>query len=90
MTPLRQTRDDGLLTTAQAAILVGVAPGTIRSWASRKRLMAAGLDERGHPLYSREAVRAAESLVTRNSLRTRHINPRTERGRRSTPAQQAA
>jgi hypothetical protein len=35
-------RPDGLITTDQAAILCGVKPGTIRQWASRGYLTAAG------------------------------------------------
>jgi DNA-binding transcriptional MerR regulator len=73
------SRGDGLLTTAQAARLVHVAPGTIRCWASRGELRPAGLDERGYPLYARAAVIAEELRVRENGLRTSGIDPRALR-----------
>lgn len=77
--PMLCTRGDGLLSTDQAARLAGVAPGTIRSWRSRKRLAAAGLDDHGRPLYEPDAVREAEALVRSNGLRTSGIDPRKVR-----------
>lgn len=80
---LLPTRGDGLLTTAEAAALVGVAPATIRGWArrsaKRQRLAPAGLDERGFPLYTRRSVIAAEKQVMLNGLRASGVNPRTLR-----------
>jgi DNA-binding transcriptional MerR regulator len=75
---MRPTRGDGLLSTPEAARLVGVSPATIRSWASagRGHLTPAGLDERGWPLYTRKAVREAERTVRDNGLRTSGIDPR--------------
>ena len=70
------TRGDGLLSTAQAARLVGVAASTMRSWASRGHLSPRGLDERGRPLYHEDDVRAAEALVRANGLRASGIDPR--------------
>jgi hypothetical protein len=73
MTP---TRGDGYLTTAEAGRLVGVDSATIRKWRQRGHLAAQGLDERGRPLHTREAVRAAERLVRANGLATSGIDPR--------------
>jgi hypothetical protein len=78
---LLTTRGDGLLSTAQSAQLVGVSPATIRSWRHRGWLATQGLDERGHPLHTREAVRAAERQVRENGLRTPVGDPRRLRGR---------
>jgi DNA-binding transcriptional MerR regulator len=77
------TRGDGLLSTAQAARVAGCAPGTIRCWASRGELKAAGLDERGRPLYTRAAVIAEELRVRQNGLRVSGIDPRTLRHSRA-------
>src|ERR1039458_2295726 len=54
------TRGDGLLSTPQAARLVGVSPSTFRVWRYRGHVTPTGLDERGRPLYSREEARAGE------------------------------
>ena len=43
--------------------MVGVRPETIRQWHRRGWLAMQGLDERGYPLHTREAVRAAERCV---------------------------
>ena len=69
-------RDDGFLTTPEAAALVGVRPVTIRQWRNRGWLAVQGLDERGYPVHSREAVRAAERRVRENGLQTSGIDPR--------------
>jgi DNA-binding transcriptional MerR regulator len=74
-------RPDGYLTTAEAARLAGVAPGTIRQWRWRGRLAPQGLDERGRPLHTAEAVRAAEHLVRANGLAASKTDPRQLRGR---------
>ena len=75
------TRGDGLLSTAQSAQLVGVKPSTIRSWRHRGWLATQGLDERGNPMHTREAVRATDRLVRENGLRTPVGDPRRLRGR---------
>ena len=73
---MRPTRGDGLLTTTQAAQMVGRSPSTIRTWVARGHLAARGLCERGRPLYDRTEVRAAERTVRDNGLRTSGIDPR--------------
>jgi DNA-binding transcriptional MerR regulator len=78
-------RTDGYLTTAEAASLAGVKPGTIRQWRNRGWLAAQGLDERGYPVHSREAVRAAEKRVRENGLQTSGIDPRQLRDRPAFP-----
>jgi hypothetical protein len=78
---MRPTRGDGYLTTAQAAQMVGVEPATIRKWRERGWLARQGLDERGYPLHTCEAVRAAEQRVRENGLRTPVGDPRRLRGR---------
>ena len=69
-------RDDGFLSTREAARLVNVAPVTIRQWRKRGWLASQGLDERGYPLHSREAVRAAERKVRDHGLEFSRIDPR--------------
>jgi len=61
-------RADGFLTTPEAADLVGVRPVTIRKWRRLGYLAPQGLDERGYPVHSREAVQAAEELVRQQGL----------------------
>jgi transposase-like protein len=78
---MRPRRGDGLLTTAEAARLVGVQPVTIRQWRNRGHLVAQGLDEQNRPLHTREAVRAAEKRVRENGLQASGIDPRQLRGR---------
>ena len=73
---MHPTRGDGYLTTPEAARTVRVSPATIRKWRSRGWLQPQGLDERGRPLHTREAVIAAEKQVTENGLKTSGINPR--------------
>jgi transposase-like protein len=79
------SRGDGFLTTAEAARLVGVRPETIRQWRRRGWLTAQGLDERGHPLHTPEAVRAAELRVRDNGIRKSGIDPRRLRQPVQTP-----
>ena len=73
---MRPGRGDGLLRTPEAARLVGASPATIRSWRNRGYLVAQGTDERGYPLHTREAVRAAERRVRENGLQASGIDPR--------------
>ncbi len=70
------TRGDGLYTTPQLARLLGVSPATIRSWRNRGWLAVQGLDERGYPLHTAEAGRAAEQRVRQNGLAASGIDPR--------------
>ncbi|MFE7517057.1 MerR family transcriptional regulator [Streptomyces sp. NPDC057540] len=46
-----------------------VSPITIRSWARRGHLTAAGLDDRGHPLYASADIARAEAATRRRALR---------------------
>ena len=69
-------RADGYLTTTEAARLAGVSVNTIYTWRNRGHLVAQGLDERGRPLHTREAVRAAERRVRENGLQASGIDPR--------------
>ncbi|HZR50093.1 MAG TPA: helix-turn-helix domain-containing protein [Streptosporangiaceae bacterium] len=73
---MRPARGDGMLTTPQAARLVGVSPATVRSWRNRGYLAPQGLDERGNPLHTPEAVRAAERLVREHGIKASGIDPR--------------
>jgi hypothetical protein len=84
---MHPARGDGYLTTAESARLAGVRPVTIRQWRNRGYLAAQGLDERGYPLHTAEAVRAAELLVHNNGIAASGIDPRQLRGR---PADMAA
>jgi uncharacterized protein YjcR len=78
---MRPTRDDGMLTTADAARMLGVQPWLIRKWRSRGWLATQGLDERGRPLHTPEALRAAERRVTANGIAASGTSPRQLRGR---------
>lgn len=69
MTPdTRSTRDDGLITTRQAAMIARVRPDTILVWVHRGHLAKAGLDEKGHNLYRPLDVARAEQK-TRQAAR---------------------
>jgi DNA-binding transcriptional MerR regulator len=83
---MRPTRGDGMLSTPQSARLVGVEPATIRDWRRKGWLVPQGLNERGWPLHTPQAVRRAEEIARENGLRTSGIDPRQLRGRRATPA----
>jgi hypothetical protein len=88
---MQPAQGDALLTTAEAASLAGVSPATIRAWRCRpvdkkqpagpKVLEPQGLDERGRPLHSRKAVRAAERLVRESGLERGGFDPRRLRKR---------
>jgi DNA-binding transcriptional MerR regulator len=43
-----------LFTAAEAARLLHIPPGTIRSWKARGLLFEFGLTERGNPMYDRD------------------------------------
>jgi len=73
---MRPGRGDGYLTTAEAARLAGVSVNTIYTWRNRGYLVAQGLSERGYPLHTREAVRAAERRVRENGIQASGIDPR--------------
>jgi DNA-binding transcriptional MerR regulator len=73
---MRPCRGDGFLKTAEAARLVGVQPVTIRRWRMLGYLKAQGLDERGYPLHTREAVRAAERQVRERGIEISKVDPR--------------
>lgn len=66
----------GMLTTREAATLVRVSPVTIRAWRRLGYLDKQGLDERGYPLHTAEAVRAAEQLVRQHGIEASGIDPR--------------
>jgi hypothetical protein len=73
---MRPARGDGYLTTPESAQFIGVKPGTIRQWRKRGWLVPQGLDERGYPVHSREALRAAELLVHKHGITASGIDPR--------------
>jgi hypothetical protein len=67
--------------TVQAAQVLGVKPWLIRKWRERGWLKAQGLDERGRPLHTPEALRAAERLVREHGITASGTDPRQLRGR---------
>lgn len=73
---MRPCRSDGLLTTPEAARLVGVQPVTIRRWRMLGYLVPQGYDERNYPLHTREAVRDTEKEVRERGLEKSGIDPR--------------
>lgn len=78
---VQPSRPDGFYTTPESARLLGVKPWLIRKWRERGWLAPQGLDERGHPLHTPEALRAAERLVTANGIARTGTNPRQLRNR---------
>ena len=70
------SRPDGLRSTVEAAQLRHVDPALIRKWRKRGYLAPQGLDERGWPLHTPEALRAAEKLVCEHGVKASGINPR--------------
>lgn len=83
---MRPTRGDGFLTTQQSADAVGVSASTLRNWRSQGYLELQGLDERGRPLHTLEAVQAADRLAREAGLRASGIDPRRLRRRFPAPA----
>jgi DNA-binding transcriptional MerR regulator len=83
---MRLTRGDGFLSTPEAARFIGVSPSTIRKWRERGWLETQGLDERGRPLHTREALRAADQRVRDNGIKASGIDPRRLRQHRSQAA----
>jgi len=81
VTALTPSRPDGFLTTPEAARLLGVKAWLIRKWRSRGWLAPQGLDERGNPLHTAEALRAAEKLVREHGIEASGVDPRQLRGR---------
>lgn len=75
------SRPDGFLNTREAAALIRVSRETISSWRRLGILAAQGLDERGYPLHTAEAVQAAEKRVRENGLARGGYDPRRLRGR---------
>jgi hypothetical protein len=73
----------GLLNTTEAARLLGVEPVTVRRWRLLRRLQPQGLDERGRPLHTVQALREAEALVRANSIAATGTDPRRHRGEQS-------
>ena len=90
VTALLPSRGDGYLNTAEAARLVRRKPCTIRRWRHLGYLRVQGLDERNHPLHTREAVIEAERIAHANGLRTRKIDPRKQAAAASFPLPAAA
>jgi hypothetical protein len=86
VTDLVSSRGDGFLTTPESAAFLGVKPWLIRKWRSRGWLRPQGLDERGFPLHTAEALRATERLVCEHGLAESGMNPRQLRGRNREPA----
>lgn len=81
VTALVSSRGDGFLTTPESATFLGVKPWLIRKWRSRGWLKPQGLDERGFPLHTAEALRATEKLVCQHGIEESGVNPRRLRGR---------
>lgn len=75
------SRPDGFLTTREAADLIQVSRETISAWRRLGHLAPQGLDERGYPLHTPEAVRAAEKRVQEHGIARGGYDPRRLRGR---------
>lgn len=74
----------GMYGTVAAAGLLGRKPATIRSWRNRGWLAAQGLDERGNPLHTADALRTCERLVRQHAFETSGVDPRQHRDRGAT------
>lgn len=71
----------GLYSTRESAVLAGVKPPTIRKWRADGLLQVQGLDERGYPMHTADAVREAERKARENALASAcHFDPRRTRG----------
>lgn len=70
------SRADGYLTTPESASLLNVKPWLIRKWRQRGWLKPQGLDERGFPLHTAEALRATEKLVREHGIEASGVDPR--------------
>ena len=80
------SRPDGFITTREAADLIQVSRETISAWRRLGYLAPQGLDERGYPLHTPEAVRAAEKRVQEHGIARGGYDPRRLRGRNREPA----
>jgi hypothetical protein len=69
----------GLMTTRESAAFIGVKPPTIRAWRVAGLLDKQGLDAKGYPMHSREAVREAEKAVRKSALEKGGFDPRRTR-----------
>lgn len=59
-----------LVSAAEAERLAKVPAGTVRRWASERRLFSAGLDPSGRPLYRLSEVMALAAATRRRARRT--------------------
>jgi hypothetical protein len=84
------SRPDGYLTTRESAVLIGVSRETISSWRRLGILATQGLDERGYPLHTPDAVRDAERRVRENGLAKGGYDPRRLRSAATRIASHAA
>jgi hypothetical protein len=75
-----------MYSTPESATFLGVKPWLIRKWRQRGWLAKQGLDERGRPLHTAEALRETERLVREHGLATSGIDPRRLRNRPAEPA----
>lgn len=79
---MQPAHPSGLFSTREAAVLAGVKAPTIRAWRAAGILAPQGLDERGYPLHSAQAVREAEKQARANAMASAcHFDPRRTRGR---------
>lgn len=60
---------DSLINTTEAATLCGVSATTIRVWATRGTITAAGIDPRGRKLYKLIDVAKAERATREKARR---------------------
>jgi hypothetical protein len=63
-----------LFSAVEAERYFKIPAGTVRTWATRKRIWAYGLDERRRPLYDRDDL-----LALRDRSRTRDQHERARR-----------
>ncbi len=66
----------GLYDMREAATLAGVSVRTIRSWREKGYLDRQGLGADGRPLFTAEAVRAAEQRARAKGIETSGVDPR--------------